>query len=89
MRSCLATIFLLFTTPAIAAPDPAEVSQRMLDELILMNGVPGMGAAIWKGDEIIWTGSAGMRDVERKLPVDERTIFRLASVSKLLAATAA
>lgn len=89
MRSCLATAFLLAATPAMAAPDPSQVSQRMLEELIRINGVPGMGGAIWKGDKIFWTGSAGMRDMERKLPVDDRTIFRLASVSKLLAATAA
>lgn len=89
MRAYFAFMSLLIATPAIAAPDPSEVSQRLLDELIRINGVPGMGAAIWKGDKIIWTGSAGSRDVERRLPVDDKTIFRLASVSKLLAATAA
>lgn len=89
MRSCLAIITLLVATPAMAAPRPSDVSQRMLDELVRINGVPGMGAAIWKDDKVIWTGSAGYRDVERQLTVDDATIFRLASVSKLLAATAA
>ena len=83
--------FLLLTasSPLIAASvEPSAVSKRMLDELVRTNGVPGMGAAIWKGDRIIWTGSSGKRDVEHRLPVNDQTLFRLASVSKLLTATA-
>ena len=80
---------LAVTWPATAAPPPREVSQRMLDELVAVSGVPGMGAAVWMGDAIVWDGYSGLRDVERRLPVDDKTIFRLASVSKLLAATAA
>jgi len=74
---------------ADAPPSPAIVSQRLLDELAAASGVPGLGAAIWHKDRIIWAGSSGLRDVEQSLPVDDRTIFRLASVSKLLTATAA
>ncbi|MCY7279488.1 MAG: beta-lactamase family protein [Sphingomonas bacterium] len=95
MGALLATATI--ATPPVAATLPvsasddhaAQVSRRILVALSEANGVPGMGAAIWRGDRLIWTGSAGQRDVERKLPVDEQTIFRLASVSKLLAATAA
>ncbi|MEO5578838.1 MAG: serine hydrolase domain-containing protein [Sphingomicrobium sp.] len=77
--------------PLAAAPDDhaAQVSRRILVALVGANGVPGMGAAIWSGDRLVWTGSAGQRDVQRKLPVDEQTLFRLASVSKVLAVTAA
>lgn len=66
-----------------------RVSDRILAALVETNGVPGMGAAIWRDGRIVWTGSAGHRDVELGRPVDEKTIFRLASVSKLFAATAA
>lgn len=97
MRLSIITVAVSLATataagaPVAAAPDDhaAQVSQRILDALVDANGVPGMGAAIWSGDRLVWTGSAGQRDVERKLPVDDQTIFRLASVSKLLAATAA
>lgn len=67
----------------------ARVSDRILAALIETNGVPGMGAAVWRADRLVWTGSAGYRDIELKQRVDENTIFRLASVSKLFAATAA
>lgn len=78
-----------FAVPAAARPTPGAVSQRLLDDLQEVSGVPGMGAAIWFDSGIGWTGSSGMRDLDRRLPVTPDTVFRLASVSKLLAATAA
>lgn len=66
-----------------------RLSDRMLAALVEANGVPGMGAAVWRDEQLIWTGAAGYRDVERQQRVDDDTVFRLASVSKLFAATAA
>ncbi len=67
----------------------AQVSNKVLRALIETNGVPGMGAAVWRNGKMVWSGSAGYRDVDKKLPVDADTIFRLASVSKLIAVAAA
>jgi serine beta-lactamase-like protein LACTB, mitochondrial len=66
-----------------------RVADRILAALVETNGVPGMGAAVWRNGRVIWSGSAGYRDVEKRLPVDSDTVFRFASVSKLFAATAA
>ncbi len=63
-------------------------SQRMLQALVDVSGVPGMGAAIWLDDQVVWAGCAGWRDREARLPVEANTVFRLASVSKVFAATA-
>jgi serine beta-lactamase-like protein LACTB, mitochondrial len=89
LRPLLIAVTATACAPAVAAPSPADLSQRMLDDLVAVSGVPGMGAAVWRGDRIVWQGSSGLRDVERGSPVTADTIFRLASVSKLLAATAA
>lgn len=70
-------------------PDPGVRSQRLLDELAAVNGVPGMGAAVWQGGRIVWQGSTGLRDVATGTPVEADTRFRLASVSKLVAVAAA
>lgn len=67
----------------------AATSQLMLDALIASNGVPGMGAAVWRDGEVVWTGCSGLRDIAAKRPVERDTVFRLASVSKPLAITAA
>lgn len=73
----------------LAGADAARRSGRMLAALVEANGVPGMGAAVVRDGRVVWTGSAGQRDVEGGLAVDDRTVFRLASVSKIIAATAA
>lgn len=67
----------------------AQASQAMLDALVRTNGVPGMGAAVWRDGQVAWTGCAGWRDLEARQPVQADTVFRLASVSKVIAATAA
>ncbi|QSX77955.1 serine hydrolase domain-containing protein [Agrilutibacter solisilvae] len=74
-------------TPADEAA--ARLSDRMLAALVEATGVPGMGAAVVRDGVTVWTGSAGFRDVERGWPVDRHTRFRLASVSKVVTATAA
>lgn len=66
-----------------------HVADRMLAALVKANGVPGMGAAVVVDGVPVWHGSAGMRDLEAGEPVDRHTVFRLASVSKLVTATAA
>lgn len=68
---------------------PGSIADRMLAALVEANGVPGMGAAVVVDGDVVWTGSAGLRDVQARLPVDRDTVFRLASVSKLITATAA
>jgi CubicO group peptidase (beta-lactamase class C family) len=81
--------FPLSGPSAEADASATRVSDRILAALVETNGVPGMGAAVWRDGRVVWTGSAGYRDIELKQRVNENTIFRLASVSKLFAATAA
>ncbi|MGO1068213.1 serine hydrolase domain-containing protein [Lysobacter sp. CA199] len=93
---CAIALFSL-ATPSIAADTcdapttdaAAATSQRMLQALVDTNAVPGMGAAVWRNGHVVWTGCAGLRDVEARKPVRRDTVFRLASVSKVIAATAA
>jgi serine beta-lactamase-like protein LACTB len=99
LRSTSLLSLSLFTGHAAAGdmPTPAAVdsstasrqADRLLNELRAQSGVPGMGAAVWQDGRIVWRGAAGYRDVEARQPVDADTIFRLASVSKLLTVAAA
>lgn len=80
------------STNTFASPNSVrarQVADRMLASLLEANGVPGMGAAVVVDGVVSWRGSAGMRDVDAQRAVDRHTVFRLASVSKLLTATAA
>ena len=45
-------------------------------------GIPGMSYGVMKGGELIAKGGYGYRDVEKKLPADENTLYGIASCSK-------
>ena len=52
--------------------------------------LPGAVVAVVQNDQIVFTKGYGFADVDRQTPVmPKRTLFRVASVSKLLTATAA
>ncbi|MBL8300646.1 MAG: beta-lactamase family protein [Rhodanobacteraceae bacterium] len=77
------------TCAAAATSDPAAATaQLLLDALIAINGVPGMGAAVYHEGKVAWTGCAGLRDIAAHKPVRRDTVFRLASVSKAVTAVA-
>lgn len=81
--------FPMSSRAGVADDAAARVSDRMLSALVEANGVPGMGAAVVRDGTTVWAGSAGYRNVEQGLRVEKDTTFRLASVSKVVAATAA
>ncbi len=95
--SATGVLAMILASQAMAAEPEAEqardyssqVADKILQALIETNGVPGMGASVWQDGAVVWSGSAGHRDVDKNLPVKSDTIFRLASVSKLLGVAAA
>ena len=92
----VATVTAYFlTTSCLARPQEitndvkGRIADKILNALVEANGVPGMAAAVTLDGEVIWSGVAGYRDVSQGAPVDDNTIFRLASVSKLITVGAA
>ena len=53
------------------------------------NSVPGIAAAAMVNGEEVWSEGFGMADLENSVPVTPQTLFRLASISKPITATAA
>ncbi|MFW6078975.1 MAG: serine hydrolase, partial [Gemmatimonadota bacterium] len=51
-------------------------------------GVPGVGLAVVKGDDVALASGYGVRDVGTGEPVDERTLFAIGSSSKAFTAAA-
>jgi CubicO group peptidase (beta-lactamase class C family) len=52
------------------------------------NSVPGVSAAIVENGKYEWSQGYGLADLENFVPATSRTLYRLASVSKPLTATA-
>lgn len=64
-------------------------TNRLLQSLIEENKVPGLAITVIKEGKTIFQNGYGYADIEKKILVDsEKTIFRIASVSKPIAATA-
>lgn len=63
-----------------------------LDEEILSSmrelSIVGLSAAFVKGGEVLWSGGYGWADLEKEKPAAPDTIYRIASVSKTITATA-
>lgn len=80
---------------AISAPglgDPQELEafvDRFMSNEMLPEKVPGAAISIVQGDEIVLAKGYGYADLDENIPVDaDRTLFRVASLSKLFTATA-
>lgn len=88
-----ATALVLFTslsleaiaaTPATLAEDFTRVFRAAAAE----HDYPAAALAVVSRDQILSLVTVGHQDASRKTPIDENTVFRLASVSKTIAAGA-
>ena len=51
--------------------------------------IPGVVCLVWRRGELLQVDSAGLRNIEARLPVERNTIFRIASMSKPVTTAAA
>lgn len=65
----------------------AAEAHGIVESIRTENGIPGMSAAVWMGDGIVWSEGFGLVDLEHEVPVTRETRFRLGSCSKVLTAT--
>lgn len=75
------------TAPLWARSGTAEL-ERIAAAGHKESGAPGMSVAVVIGDRIAWASGFGMADVENEVPARANTVYRIASISKPIAATA-
>ena len=56
--------------------------QAELDRLQRRLGIPGVSVSVIFRDGTTWTGTSGLADVRRKVPVEDGTAFAVGSISK-------
>lgn len=61
---------------------------RMASEARERMGSPGLAVAIARGPQVVWAAGFGLADVENQVPVTGDSVFRIASISKPMAAVA-
>ena len=70
------------------SPQQIQQIRELSATTLAKDRLPGLSVAVAKGDQI-WSAGFGSADLERDVPVDSRSLFRTASISKWLTATAA
>lgn len=98
LRSCLLSLtlvgLLLGAGPKRATAQGAPSEQvssavRVLDTFTDTTHVPGLSGAIAVDGELVWTGGFGYANLQHRVPATDSTRYRIASISKPVAATVA
>jgi serine beta-lactamase-like protein LACTB, mitochondrial len=92
----MAVVFSLLTATSIVFAEDAKLSsdkqaqiESAITKFMSANTVPGVSVAVVENGENEWSQGYGMSDLENFVPATSRTLYRLASISKPLTATAA
>ncbi|HMD39588.1 MAG TPA: serine hydrolase domain-containing protein [Candidatus Acidoferrum sp.] len=94
--SSITVVLLLFAiapaplraqTKTLSAEKRAQI-QKTASSFMAANSVPGISAAVVRDGELVWSEGFGMADLENFVPATPATLFRLASISKPITATA-
>jgi serine beta-lactamase-like protein LACTB len=95
--SLILALFILFSTawvPLHSQETKLSEEKRLQIETAVSNfltstHVPGVSVALVENGQYEWGAGFGLADLENNVPASEHTLYRLASISKSLTATAA
>jgi CubicO group peptidase (beta-lactamase class C family) len=95
-RDCFALILVFLLRASCSYAQPAQLSpqkrtqiEAAVSRFMASSHVPGLSVAVVENGEYEWASGFGLADAEDNSPASEHTLFRLASISKSLTATAA
>src|ERR1700730_10475830 len=71
------------------SPEKQPQIEAAISTFMTGTHVPGLSAAVVEDGRFVWAAGFGMADLENNVPATEHTLYRLASISKSLSATAA
>jgi CubicO group peptidase (beta-lactamase class C family) len=86
---CILTLVTSGTALSQTNPNPNPAIDAYILNEMNVERFPGVSTVIVKDDKIVWLKSYGLADIENAIPVENSTVFMLASVSKLFTGTAA
>jgi len=91
-RICIALAVLSLTASGLPAQDLSKEKQSQISQaasdFMAATSTPGLAVAVVLNGQPSWSAGFGMADLENFVPVTSATLFRLASVSKPITATA-
>lgn len=81
-------IFILFFTSTLDAQELKNKLDRYIFDYQKNKTVPSISAGLLHNDKFIWRGAEGFADIENSVYASPRSIYRIASISKLITAVA-
>ncbi|WP_075186481.1 serine hydrolase domain-containing protein [Teredinibacter haidensis] len=88
----LLIVFTLFIVlpMSLAQASPANLADLKLEitRILVETNVPAIGIALVEDGKPVWVEGLGTADLEKQVPADKDTIFRMGSVSKMFAGVA-
>jgi CubicO group peptidase (beta-lactamase class C family) len=92
LRPAFLLLLLLVCAPATLVAQTLEARLKEIDEYAARAGrdwkVPGFALAIVKDDRVVFAKGYGVRELGKPAPVDEHTVFAIASNTKAFTAAA-
>jgi serine beta-lactamase-like protein LACTB, mitochondrial len=76
------------STSAIVSSVDAATLTRLATAARASMATPALTVAISRGDQVVWSAAFGLADVENDVPARPDSVFRIASISKPMAAVA-
>jgi CubicO group peptidase (beta-lactamase class C family) len=70
---------------------PQNISKKLdqyLEEYYINKNVPSISAGLMQDGKIIWLGVKGYSDIENNIAAEKKSVYRIASVSKMITAVA-
>jgi CubicO group peptidase (beta-lactamase class C family) len=85
LTSC---IFLITSNQLIAQSEKTLHAEAAIQSLLETTPAVGLSVAVVKGNKVIYNHSFGYKDLDKKIPLNNQDIFRIASISKSFTTTA-
>jgi CubicO group peptidase (beta-lactamase class C family) len=77
----------LVPIPADRVAGAVAALDEIIESVLASTGVPGLAASVVHGGDLLYAKGFGVRDLKTGVPINAKTVFRLASVSKSLSST--
>jgi serine beta-lactamase-like protein LACTB len=86
--------YLLAASCAVAQTGKLSAEKQVkiestISHFMAASKAPGISAAVVQDGKFVWSAGFGIADLENSVPATSRTLYRLASISKSITATAA
>ena len=70
--------------PSVDFKRLGQLDNLLINTIGKTGQLPGTQVLVWRRGDLSYFRWAGLRDIERGLPIEENTIFRIYSMTKLI-----